>query len=216
MSRLSDCVCELAGVTDGESAQRIVRATMSVLLEQLAPADRAWLVSLVADDAEEVGTAGAERPVEGLRDFFARVAAREGEQLGFATEHAQSVCRAVALLLEDDALHRLTSRLPDTLVALFARPEWSAPPPHDRPRGAHHTLAEGRSGSSRPLSEAAPSRAHRESVARSDNPHADTKLSSNRGTTQEREAETLADAHGTTQEREAETLAEYDGSRPRR
>jgi hypothetical protein len=36
---------------------------------------------------------------------------------------------------------------------------------------------------------------HSHSVAANDNPHGDTKLSSSRGTTQEREHETLAEGH---------------------
>jgi hypothetical protein len=43
------------------------------------------------------------------------------------------------------------------------------------------------------MSEATADRAHADSVARSDAPHEDTKLSSARGTTQERLHETLAE-----------------------
>ena len=43
------------------------------------------------------------------------------------------------------------------------------------------------------MSEARPETAHAESVARSDDPHADTRLSSSQGMTQERRGETLAE-----------------------
>ncbi len=68
-----------------------------------------------------------------------------------------------------------------------------------KPRGfmaaSRGTLAEGRPGSAHPLSEARPERAQSQSVARADNPHGDTKLSSATGLTQEREGETLATGH---------------------
>ncbi|HVK68207.1 MAG TPA: DUF2267 domain-containing protein, partial [Polyangium sp.] len=59
--------------------------------------------------------------------------------------------------------------------------------------GKGKTLATGRAGSQTPLSEARPERAHGESVVRAENPHGETKLSSSRGLTQEREQETLAE-----------------------
>ncbi|MBX3231426.1 MAG: hypothetical protein KIT84_10810 [Labilithrix sp.] len=59
--------------------------------------------------------------------------------------------------------------------------------------GRGHTLATGRPGSRHPISEARHAGAHAESVVRSDNPHGDMKLSSARGTTQEREHEDLAE-----------------------
>lgn len=60
-----------------------------------------------------------------------------------------------------------------------------------KPQG--HTLADGKPGSRHPLSEANPSHGQSHSVAESANPHADTKLSSSKGTTQEREKEDLAE-----------------------
>jgi hypothetical protein len=138
------------------------------------------------------------RPSESLHAFYERVAAREGLAIGTAVEHAQCVCRALAELLDDDTRARLARALPDALDALLARPEAPAPRP---PHTAHHSppsphdLAAGRPGSRQPLADAAPHSAHTHSLARSDAPHADTKLSSSSGTTQEREAETLAQGH---------------------
>jgi hypothetical protein len=60
------------------------------------------------------------------------------------------------------------------------------------PPGAGMTLATGRPGSQHPVSEAHPETAQERSVVNAENPHAETKLSSSRGTTQERRAETLA------------------------
>jgi hypothetical protein len=69
-------------------------------------------------------------------------------------------------------------------------------PEHEPVSLAHrHDIASGRPGSTRPLSAANPRvLEHRHSVARNGDPHGDTKLSSARGLTQEREGETLAAA----------------------
>jgi uncharacterized protein (DUF2267 family) len=141
-----------------------------------------------------------------VEEFYRLVAFHEQRRLSVGAEHAQIVCRALGSLLSPTALQRLVQQAP-----LLAR-EFDAPPApqviqcpeHLRAAAApEHTLAGGRPGSSRPLSEARPNpdrtlsggraeNAHAHSVARSDDPHADTKLSSARGLTQEREGESLA------------------------
>jgi hypothetical protein len=61
------------------------------------------------------------------------------------------------------------------------------------PAGAPGDLAEGRPGARNSLASGDPALlAHRHSVARSDDPHGDSKLSSARGLTQERDEDTLA------------------------
>jgi hypothetical protein len=97
--------------------------------------------------------------------------------------------------LDDDERRSLVHHLPAALGVLFALPEPSPPAAHrpsSRPAGHPRTVAEGHTGSNRPLSESAPERAHAHSVAKNPNPHADTKVSSSEGPTQEREDETLA------------------------
>lgn len=56
-----------------------------------------------------------------------------------------------------------------------------------------NNLASGRPGSRHPLSEAKPNGGQSNSVVESTNPHGDTKLSSSKGLTQEREKEDLAE-----------------------
>jgi uncharacterized protein (DUF2267 family) len=186
-------VRELTGLGDDASARRAVQAVTSVLLEQLGAHDRSWLGGLLPQTAPTSAT--IHRPVAELSEFYARVASREGAEPGFALEHAQSVCVAIGERLDDGARRHLTNLLPDALVPLFAGRERTQAPPHMSREHAHArtTLSAGRSTSQHPLSEAGPSDAQSESVARSDNPHADTKLSSSTGTTQERERETLAE-----------------------
>jgi hypothetical protein len=111
--------------------------------------------------------------------------------LAVAVEHAVVVCRAIGGTLSEQAHARLERALSPELVALFTPHE--APPPPEHPlAGAGHRLADGRPGSRHPISEAAPRAGQADSVATADNPHADTKLSSARGLTQEREDESLS------------------------
>jgi uncharacterized protein (DUF2267 family) len=191
-------VQQLTGIDDVDAARRIGRAVCAVLLEQLSAPDRAWLSRALPPAFVTAAGSAEARPLrdDSLQDFYERVAAREGAPPGLAREHAQSVCRSLAELLHDEDLRRLARRLSDEVAALLL-PSGTAPKPataRERPRARRErrTLAEGRPGSSKPLSEARPQRVHGDSVAHSDNPHGDTKLSSSAGTTQEREAETLA------------------------
>ena len=120
-----------------------------------------------------------------------RVAAAAQVPLGRAVEHVASVCRALAERLPPAALERLRAALPADTAALFEPPVAAELEP--KPHVARHTIAEGRPGSRHPLSEARPRGAQPDSLAASDNPHGETKLSSSRGLTQEREHESLAD-----------------------
>jgi uncharacterized protein (DUF2267 family) len=187
----------LTGVQDADAARRLARAVTSVLLEQLASPDRTWLTSLLPSTLVAAGPHDhvPHRAADGLREFIDRVAAREGVDPGFAREHTQSVCRALAEVLDDDEWTHLVARLHDQLAALFVLPVASAVRGSEAPRQPsrrRRTLSEGRPGSRKPLSEAAPAHGQPDSLALSDNPHADTKLSSTTGTTQEREHETLS------------------------
>jgi uncharacterized protein (DUF2267 family) len=185
------------GVQDADAVRQLARAVLSVLLDQLSEPDRVWLASLLPSTlvAASPHVHGLHRPADGLREFIDRVAAREGVDPGFAREHTQSVCRALGEVLDDDESARLVARLHDQLAGLFALASASgvrAPVPPRRPSRPRRTLSEGRPRSRKPLSEAAPALGQSDSLACNDNPHAETKLSSTTGTTQEREDETLA------------------------
>jgi hypothetical protein len=130
-------------------------------------------------------------------DLVARVAARSHVRVGQAKEQIESVVRALGELLSAESRLRLSKHLPPSLAPLLS-PIESAPPPiaHRAPPEVTRprtTLSSGRAGSEHPLAESRPERAHRHSIAREEGAHPDTKLSSARGTTQERLHETIAD-----------------------
>lgn len=113
-----------------------------------------------------------------------------GMHAGQARELVASVCRVLAEELSTDAIERVVEAVPADVGALFAS---SSPATHvaHEPR-RHPTLADGAPGSEHPVSEGHTRAAQTASVAEAD-PHADTKLASARGTTQERQHETLAE-----------------------
>lgn len=192
--RFSMRVRTLTGIADATTRERVIQAVISVLVEQLPPAGRALLARVLPSRlAAAIGSAPY-RGADGVDAFYERVGRREGIEQGFAIEHAQSVCRALADVLDDGANRQLATYLADDVAQLLTVPEPDGAPAVAR--GRAHSLATGRPGSSHPLSEGRPERAQRESIARSENPHADTKLSSTAGMTQEREGEDLASSKG--------------------
>jgi uncharacterized protein (DUF2267 family) len=178
-----------AGVSRTEGA-RAIAALLATLAERLSAAESAALADALPDTLAAPLHSGCYEGTFDRDELIARVARREGVGLTFALEHAQSVGRVLAEALPPSLLERLRRALPPDIAALLAPPPVEAEPPPRTPYG--HTLADGRPGSRHPLSEAARERAHSQSVARADNPHADTKLSTSRGLTQERERESLA------------------------
>jgi uncharacterized protein (DUF2267 family) len=128
--------------------------------------------------------------------FLRRVASSVHRPEAFAIEQATSVLEALAEELEPEVRRALAAQLPDTMHRWLV-PRTSSPPPsvHHDPHG--HRLADGHPGSSHPISEAKP-QAHSGSIAASDDPHAQTRLSSAHGLTQEREHEDLAEGNPTT------------------
>ncbi|MDC3960034.1 DUF2267 domain-containing protein [Polyangium jinanense] len=171
---------------------------------------RAFAETLVPDEARALAHALPEPLAAFLLDgphlgnlseeaLYRRVADREGTLLGFAIEHTRLVLGVLGEKLPETTRLRLRRHLTPELGELLAPREPLPPPPvhlrrpHEPKLGKGNTLATGRPGSQKPLSEARPERAHAESVVRAENPHQETKLSSSCGLTQEREHETLAE-----------------------
>jgi hypothetical protein len=138
-------------------------------------------------------------PSPALDDIYRAIGVREHVPQGQAVEHAQVVCRALARLLPEETLVHVRKDLPVEVAALFDPGDDR----HDAPlyeavarpvgKVVRETLATGRPGARHPLSESRPETAQRDSIARSDSPHASTKLATARGLTQERLGETLAE-----------------------
>ncbi len=193
---LVERVRALGGLTRDDEAYRAIRATLSALGQQLSPRERRILHDALPPSLRRGLGVGAPHPLE-LKDFFHVVHRREGVSEGFAREHAQVVCRALGELVPRELRARLERELPPAVAELLEAPEApSAPLDYPSPRVEwHHTVARGKPGSRHPVSTSRADRAQRHSVVREDNPHAETKLSSSTGTTQERLHESLATGH---------------------
>ncbi|MDD9941622.1 MAG: DUF2267 domain-containing protein [Myxococcales bacterium] len=183
----------LTGTPVEAEVTRVAGAVLAVLAEQLPQDQRRTFAGHVGWDLDPATLSRAPLVADTLDALYARVADREDAPSGLALEHTQAVCRALAETLSGDARIWLASRLSSELATLLEpRPPPNVPDVDHHPAHARSTLAEGRPGSSHPLSEAAPETAHSESIARAREPHRDSKLSSSEGLTQERERETLA------------------------
>jgi len=191
VEQLVDSVHRGGPFPDLASAGNAVRATLGALGDTLDAHERRRLTEALPKDLGDLVPAGAGDPeLTGAR-FYAQVARRLSIPPGKAAEEAQVVCQE--LVEHHPAVAEVFARHP--LADCFRRPDrhgrTSAHPPPAPERAG--TLAEGRPGSRRqPLSEGRADRAHQESIARTPNPHGETKLSSTTGTTQERNEETLA------------------------
>lgn len=180
--------------------EKAVSAVLATLGELLTGDEAAALVTQLPEPvAQELRPSGPAQTMS-IDEVYARVAERADLSRGRALEVTQIVCSVVATSLAADVQQRLVAHLGPDLGRLFDPPSRDSVAP-ERPvhmpgapePGEGRSLSTGRLGSDQPLSEARPESAHSQSVARSDNPHADTKLSSARGLTQEALHETLAE-----------------------
>lgn len=191
--QLLDRIGELGPFRDEHAIESALGAALQALGALLSPDEREFVAAeLPAETAQALRSAPS--VTQGDPGFFQSVADNEGARLGLSVEHAQIVCRALAEALSPANRERLRRNL-GPLGYLFELPETPDSPSIGR-RFAADTptdLAEGRPGATHPLAAGNPSElAHRHSIARSDDPHADTKLSSARGLRQEQEERTLA------------------------
>jgi uncharacterized protein (DUF2267 family) len=192
---LLDKIVALAGLDTTREAERALRATLAALGELLPEKERRAFADALPSRLGMVLEMRKHHGPFGLEEFFGHVQRREVTSAGFAREHAQVVCRVLGEALPDDARARLERAVPAEYVDLFrgVSRDTAPPPTHPVEPGArHHSLATGKPGSRHPVSEAHPDSAHTHSLAREDDPHGDTKLSSASGLTQERLDESLA------------------------
>jgi len=180
----------------GLSAKEAVlacRAALSALGGRLSFRAAEALAEDLPDELRDAVRAAEHGQEFGAGELYARVAEGERIRVGIAVEHAAAVLETVSEAISEGTLHRLAQELPEQISRLLAPHPSIEGPERVHVDHRRRTLAEGRPGGCHPLSEGRLDRAQSESVARSENPHGDTKLSSGRGLTQERESETLAE-----------------------
>lgn len=176
-------------------AARAARSLLQVLGGLLTQDERAALARELPVELVKLLAIGLPQPRLDWREFHRRVAELAGVPLGLAIERSEVVCRVLCETLAPSTRLHLQKLLPE-LASLFELPEEVASPLGEshRSRAAPNDLAEGRPGGSSPLATAdLRSLAHRQSVARSDDPHGNTKLSSAPGLRQEQDGHTLAE-----------------------
>jgi uncharacterized protein (DUF2267 family) len=183
-------VAERAGLTETE-ARAALTATWRALSPALPVEVARRLRAALPDEAGALVGSDAPRELD-EEAFYAAVTAAEGAPRAFGREHAQAVAEAAGGWIDPGLREELERCLAPSLGARFeprAAPSTPAPPAH---HAARTTLAEGRPGSRHPLADARPEPAQEHSVARNEDPHRATKLSSASGLTQERQRDALA------------------------
>ena len=176
-------VCWRTGLQSEALAGRAAAATLQVIAERLGAVDAGALEQeLPSPLAQAVGRA-RRHGVFDVTELFARVAAEEPVRPGAAVEHAKVVCEVLTEALPEELRERLHARLPPDWADLFQARDRGGEPPITTSKTSpwtpeHHTLADGRPGSSQPLSEATPPAGQSESVVLSENPHGEEKISS--------------------------------------
>lgn len=186
---------DVAPFANQAEAARAARASLQVLGGLLTQDERAALARELPIELVKLLAIGLPQPRLDWRQFHRRVAELAGVPLGLAIEQSEVVCRILCESLAPATRRHLQKLLPE-LAALFEPAEQVEPPlgQSHRSSEAPNDLAEGRPGGSSPIATADPrSLAHRQSVARSDDPHGETKLSGARGLRQEQDARSLAD-----------------------
>ncbi len=178
--QFDELIAEVRGRMGGatrEDAVKAIHATLAILAEHMNRGDVEAVAARLPEPFGATMRVNALDMNHDLRSFYARVAAQEHVPLGYAVEHAQAVCRALMLLLDEQARAHLSIHVWPELLRPSVGDRLA---PAMRPRWARH-LADGRPGSQHPVNAASPpDRAHHDSVVLADNPHGDRKLSSGR------------------------------------
>jgi uncharacterized protein (DUF2267 family) len=166
---------ELAPFADDAAATLALSAVLSQLGPRLLEDERRAVAARLPAEATRLlrGAGASSSDDDQLVDA---VAAAEHVAPTRAIEHLQIVVQAIAPLLDEVAQTHLARAVPE--LSWLLEPKAAVPPPLDAAvHAGRHTLSEGRPGSEHPLASAHPDQAQRHSVARSDDPHGDTKLS---------------------------------------
>lgn len=163
------------GMKERAEAERACRATLHALGHHLARVERdsiaGELPEPLARELRGEGFAG-QVPVEVLLE---EVGSEEPDvEPAVALEHARTVCAVLGEAVGGEAKTRL-AKLPPEIADLFEAPE-APPASRFRHTERERPLAAARASTDRPISES-PDPAHPDSVAASENPHGDRKIS---------------------------------------
>lgn len=182
------------GLEDEVTALHALRSTLAVLGERLVDDEAEALAAVLPQDiARSIEDVDYDTDFN-TAELFERVRRREHSTPARSKESAEIVLSALGECLSRDRRVRIARALPERAAELLLGDrELGEPPPHGiAPRAPRiATLASARPGSTHPLSESAPPGGQAHSVARNPSPHADTKLSTAKGLTQEQLDETL-------------------------
>jgi len=191
--RFLEQVKERTGLASRATIETAVRAVTEALGALIDHAHRDDLAKHLPPPLAQMLRGAPSDPDADASAFLRRVAGAEHLPAGFAVEHATAILETIGSSLHPSVRRQFATRLPEEMRdwieprRLTSRPP---PPQEHRPEPSH--LSNARPGSEHPISEAHPPGAQSQSVAATRDPHADTRLSSAHGTTQEREHEDLA------------------------
>jgi uncharacterized protein (DUF2267 family) len=187
-------LCIVGPYSDIAAAERAFSSVLRVLAGALTTDERLVLAEDLPAGEAQVLREAAELAPSDLPTMVKELASAEHVSAGRAREHLEVVGRALFQMLSRRGQVLVKRALPELAELLTsAEATEGEPSPHELPPVTFHDLAEGRQGGRHPVSSSNPSRlAHRHSVARSDDPHADSKLSSAQGLSQERDGTSLA------------------------
>ena len=150
--RFIQAVHERTGL-DLQQASVLVTSTLEAIGRALAPTTVATVARMLPEPLAEALKRGVSSP--GVGDVLVDLATQEQVSLGVAKEHVQVVLEQLATCMDEPTRAGLAQQLPDELASWLQR--WQAPlERHAVPAGREHTLATGRPGSERSLSETAP------------------------------------------------------------
>lgn len=175
-----DGVIARGGMRDWHEGRRAIAAVLPVLSRQLTSHLRARVTGHLIEPWSQMFKGPEEREALSVDGFVQRVAQREGVPPGFGLEHAQAVCQALIECLPTNLRRDLRDGMPREVWDRICQPakrDGAGPRTTGQGRPASNgTLASGRAGSQRPLSEARPAQSG--SILMAEDPHGATKISS--------------------------------------
>ena len=180
--QIIDHIVRGAAFARTEDAERAARIVLEALRERLADNEADAVARDLPPKLASAMRSARYRADFSPSDLYATVHQRASVSRAIGLEETQVVLHAVGDALSDDTRTLLERELPrEWTELLFEEREQSEPPPYAAPRvgpKVRRTLSSGHPGFKRSIAESQPETAHTHSVARSDAPHADTKISS--------------------------------------